>query len=719
MSLLLEDLYEVAQDPKGVPWGLRLHFARLRELAHGSEVEGLIHGCNLSLEPEAILATLHLVTHLRTLPDDYTKLCDALETLINDPRTWSWQWGERNYQNKTFAVARWAIDARIHLQNLHEMAWRSMQRRRAYTLTPCTDHIETPNTPQTFTHCVTLALENPQGAEVMQALWRSIRKFSEHRDALEANMTQQVQACALDPSLTAEPRLQALRQLHWQAKQQPTHKKALDQTLASMITQLGAPWTDVRLKRMAPATLLEIAPRTTDHLQAEGVLKIKPLPEPITCVSRWGRVHEARTKEVAHSQDWRKTLCLITNGTIKQRITALALAPHLSSRCSWQEVAQTLLDAIPTTDHWNPPGSLSQNHHLDIGLFAAHRLTRTLESPLRKANAEAMAMLHQGITALFRRQSPSFRHLPMLLQRFLDALRPCPAEAVLQWRKDLLTLANNPHLDAATRMAALFLDGRPEAVDAAFKFILDPEEDQALRALLGLWLHRWDRSKLESLAQSDRAPWGLAETGRRDLPICQPGRELPLPWILSSLHGHNLVQAVAVRNLGTRLMQAYHDGKHGELAQQLRQELTPEITDTIRSLTDNPHPDAPRWGAVLTLALLGDPCDEDRLWGYMSQHGPWTSLDPSQDDLRAKPMVEHLVLQPLEGVTAHHLLEPFLVIGFGQTHAQRILARAFAAMAEQALQQGRLAQVHRASAHITRLDPWNLAGHRLKRALGL
>lgn len=718
----LEDLHRLSEDKQGVAYALHLNQEELRQWAQEIPHEELLAACQPSISTREVLAALHLLTHAPEPPEALrASLEQRLESLASDTRDYTWVWGERSYQKRRFPVAQWAIEARLHLLAHDSRRWRAQ---RSVAQLRAQEPPPRPEIAPVLRRCAQNALlAGPCAEDALRVAVRGTRRFlalghspGELAQALAQALTQ----AALSRDQVAEVRLLALRELQRAAPWGESLRQGQDLALRGLVEELEDDMVDVRLRRLVRPVLLEIAPEQLDHLQELGALPSAALPQAQELVNRWGRVEEPRAQALASDLRWREVLAALrVEEDLDRSMAAAAVAPYLAGRAPWEALAHRLCQLIPLSGRWHHPGLPSRNQWVDQGHFAAQRLLKLLGTRLRLGEEAALRWLHLGMELLLARDLPGGRDLPALMQRFLDATRHTPPEALERWRGELCKAGADPAQSPAARAAALLLARDQDALGCALQIITDPGEPMTLRSLLGLHLYRWDAAAVEGLALTDLSPWQPRSHSEDQLPICEPSQEVPLAWLVLSAAGHPQAQAQAVRHLGARVSRGARLEEHLAHQRQLTEALTPEAHQAMRRMIASPYPDAPRWSAAICLALLGDPEDEDALVDYMRLHGPWTRLDPTSDDLQALRTVEHLLLRPLQYHEPHHMLEPFLVAGLGQERTDRLMARAFAAMGADALAQGQAAYARHACLRAQHLDPMNLAARRVSKALGL
>jgi hypothetical protein len=715
----LDELYELARDPQGEVYGLRALHEPLRHHAQArsrAEFEGAL----TSDDPSTTLAALQALTHAPWEREaELRPLGELLTDLMADPRAHAWAWGERPYQRRTFSVAPLAVEARAHLLALEARAWRAAQARRALPAQP------PPFVGASLVACMERALTST--TEAARELYRAARRLQSSAlapDNVGALLGAVAVEAALDEGRVAELRMHALRELQRAAPTLPGASAELARGLAGFVEALTHERVDVRLKRAARGFLLDVAPKRLDTLQDAGVWPPDPLPAPSALVSAWGRVEEPLAQAWAARVSWPEALGTMKNDAPEARITGAALAPWLAERGEWPAFGRALLPLLDDARRWLPPQAPPRSPGVEVGAFAARRLLRLLAPHLHRGHPDALALLHEGLARLLDRPAPLGREPASLPNLYTDALRHTPAAALETLRERLALTAADPAQPPGARMAALLLDARPERLEASAAWLEDPSTPGPLRAMIGAHLHRWSPAWLDARVDRAHTPWALRPEAQTDLPISEPAREVPLPWLLATLlQGHHDAQAHAAQQLGARLCAgaglAAWEQNRATLLAALPHEARDPLRAALRPFLDDPHPDAPRWGACVALALLGDPRDEGALLSYMLKHGPWLSLDPSHEELPPSRLVDHLLLRPLLHPEPHHLLEPYLLLGLGEPPQRRLLARLLAQLGADAAHEGHWRAAIHAATRARALDPLNLDARRLGKTLGL
>jgi hypothetical protein len=704
-------LFLPSLDASGAQYGLRLDEEAARRLASGAPLEALLGGCGPARAPAEAAAALLLLARAPSPDEVLERGEEALEALLGDRRVYHWQWGERSYQRRSLEVALLAVEAWVG-------AW-AQRLRRARAPRGAAQEPEAALL-AALVRAARAALWG--GGDALRALARGSRRFltfGQPPEPLMEALAQALAGVAADPGEVAERRLLALRELCRAAPQGAPFAEALEVGLDALERDLCGPLPDVRLRAQAPGALLEVSPARIDALLARGGLPWASLPPPEALLTRWGRVEEPRAQALAARVRWPELLDALTQGAPEEALSAAAVAPWLGERAPWERLARRLTEAIARPERWSSlQEGAGRAPQVEVGIFAAQRLLRLLSGRLREGDEAALRWLQVGLAALLSRGGGARELLP-LLQQLVEATRMTPEVALAAWRPWLAQVSRDRDRAAEARMAALLLDRTDDAIARAAALLLDPAEDFALRSLIGQHLHRWDCDAVEALVLTDVTPWALPLEGRADLPIGEPAQEAPLPWLAQSAQGHPLARAQAIRALGARLSRGRTSPEHLAASLALRALASDALRGALREAVQDRHPEAPRWGAAICLALLGEPQDEEALVGYMRRHGPWSALDPTREDLHAVKMVDHLLLKPLQHPEPHHLLEPALWAGYGPERGARLMARTFIEMSADALQHGLLEHARLACQRARGLDPLNLQARRFGRALGL
>lgn len=715
----LLDLYTIHHNDQGTPTGLRCDTERLRKVARETPLEHLIVALNNPENLHALLGTLSVVCAI-----PMSRPMEALEPLllrwITDDRAHTWIWGERIYQKRVFDVGSMAVEARLHLLE-HQARAHKLRRKTSFGA-----KIPDPSIPPDITgalqNCMDRALWNMGGPESTRTVLKISRRFyvlSDKPNEITSTLSGCFARAIRDRSRVASLRAMAAREAHRAAQTSPKIFRQTAQHVASALTSaLSEPHIDFRLQREGYELLMEIAPNQIGALQHRGVLLTEPLPSPRELISHWGRADEKKAQHTAARVAPEVILRKLREGSLTEKLSAATLSPWLAERIPWEQLAEALLDLIPSADTWRPNTREKTTKEVDLGIFASSRLIKLLAHYLRKGEPTSIQLLHQGLSRTLARAGSPSRLLPEIARRYIDATRYIPDKESISYYVEMRAVAFNRKLDAYTRFAAILLDRTPETLQRAGQILLNHDEDPTLRVLIGEHAHQWTPEILAPHVDRSTDPWTLKEGGRRNLPIGEPSRKLPVPWLLHTIQlAGDILPMEAIRALGSRFSRQSTPESIARAQRTLLELDHPSIREQLRRALHSKHKGAPTWGAAVCVALLGSPEDEEGLFRFIAHNGPWSTLNPHTEDISATRLTDHLLLRPLQHHSPHHLIEPFLSIGYGPDQARRIMARAFADMGKRAIQKKALQEAWNACKHARELDPFNLEARRIARAL--
>lgn len=734
MTPQLEDLYQIQQDAGGAPLGLQKRHDRLRAMSAEVDAASLLKALNE--EMTTVLGALYLIP-TATLEAGATRqaLIDALIQMLPDTRVHVWNWGTRAHQHRTFEVSTLAAEALIALLEVDLRRWQSQRHRKRWSTT---DEVTPPEAQEpdeavrlARALCVYLegALQNMAGPGAVRAIMRGLRNIwwrLGERTSLCTALAACFERIAADPTQVAHLRCQAARELHRIANARVSvtdaaFEQAQRRVLDALIATLTAPDSDFRLRRALPALLMDISPESISPLQAQGLLNSAPIPSLDELISPWGRPQEERLKTFAHMVNADEFWANFAGHHLEGRLAAAALSPPMSRRLGWRAVAEALLDLLASTDWY----TLDAPHRkprrgVALGEFASERLLKTIAPMLRQGDPDAADLAQRALAVMLNRRTLPRRGAADPLKRYTDMVRWLPESAQQKLRELMLPRLMEPEGAVLMRAAACLLISPRDAWEPALKLLMNGREAPALRAWFGAWLHRWQPERLEDLVDTEEEHWRLLADTCAELPISEPGIKVPMSWLLASLNGaqHPLLSFTIARQVGARLGLAHKEAPDETM--HLQDRLHDNARETLRLVLDAPpQAESPRWYAAITLALQGCPTDEARLVNFMVHHGPWTRLDPSQDDFDDHRPLDHLVLRPLGHSQVHHMLEPYLRTGYGPQHAARLMARTFARLGGHALGHGHINNATLAIRRALEFDKLNLNAQRAARSLNL
>ena len=714
----IEQLHALTLDGSEAPTGLRKDLKVIREAASKATSEVLMEALSQPEDLHALLGALFVVPFTTLEPGaSRASVDEALTALIGDPRVHMWAWGQRSYQKKTFEVGRLAAEARMHLLesdfNHHQRALARQKWSREAPSVP-----ESVSVKETLGACLEVALGNMAGEGAVRAVMRSFRQLwwrVGEKEALATHLAGLIRAAALEVDRVATLRCMAAEALHKQAQARPEEAARIfaatgEEVTEALIEVLGDESVDIRLRRQMRSLLMDTAPHRINALQDEGRLTSEALPEPEALLSHWARPIEDRIAAAAA----RVSLDAVMEGLRGEApgafVAAACLAPGIAPRTDWVEVAECLLDRMHSGAWYSPREAIDGHRSVDVGDFAADRLVKLLAPGVRQGDEAALRMLHRGLVLAIERPVTSRRGAADPLRRFTDPIRW--AQNTVKEKVDEIfggMLGDEGARPAERFAGCLLASGAARASARPQDIVLDPQAPPGLRALLGERISAWH-------------PEILTESSPEGLPICEPGEKVPLEWLLATLEAaeHVAVCFRAARHLGTRLRKDKAPEilafRHRWLAEASSRRAWAQLREALEHDLER---DAPRWQAAVVLALLGDHRDEGRLVEYLSNHGPWSRLDPRGDEIDETKPADHLLLRPLSEPVAHHLLEPFLDAGFGAAQSRRIMARAFSLLGGRALRAGQVAPARRAFRQARDLDPLNLEARRASKSLAI
>ncbi len=485
---------------------------------------------------------------------------------------------------------------------------------------------------------------------------------------------------------------------------------------------------DFRFRVMIPVLLLEQAPQPLDRLSRTEDAQTQEIAWgcPDDLLGSWGRPDPDKTEKLAAQLSPQEMLDALRGEDVPRSIAACCLALPLSQRIAWVEVAQILVENIARTEVYvlqpsrdSPRTKSAKKRSIERGSFAAERLLKVLRQQFFAEDPQALFWLYRGLVAVLQRRAPLQREGGELRRSFLNTQSFIRARSKSLYRDALHQIAATKPTDPTERFALLLLDDEPEVKQRAVALLCDPEEDIVLRALIGGQLHTWNMlpDALSEWLDTSASPWTLLQESRASLPIAEPGKDVPLSWLVASLEAiggeRGSAPRGALRHLGNRLGAGRTWDAEPSWKTRAQACCSEPIRQQIRAvLSIEKTRDAPRWPAAVCLALLGCEEDQERLANFVALFGPWTRLDPRGDEIAAVPLSEHLLLSPFGAYSAHHLLEPCLYVGFGTERTQRLMARAFVIMGRNAFQDGALQQAIRACKRARTFDPFNLSARR-------
>ena len=716
----IEQLHTLSLDASGVVVGVRKDIGGIRKLAETLSLEAILEALE-SKELKTLLGALFLIPY-GDFPPSQTRLESEklLTALILDPRVHEWTWGERHYQRRCFEVGVLAAEATLHLLK-KDLTRRSPEVRDAAAA----------EASDVLVRCLSQALLNMSGPGAVDAVMLCFRQIlwrTKEKGGLIADLAEVFRAAALEEGRVASLRCMAAQALHGQSETTPSEAALVfeatsKQVIGALVEVLDDEGADVRLRRQMCSLLMDIAPKKINGLQEQGRLASEPLPSPEMFLTPWGRPISDRIVAAARRVCVDDVMKALGGQDIPSFVAAACLVPDIAPRARWEELSGLLLAAMARDDWYVSEQAIDLSRAIDLGDFAADRLAKMIGADLIKARSRVTALLHRALVAVLER--PVVRKKAGLdpLLRFADQTRWARRAVKEELDESYLKIAEDASATATERFAALvLLSPKVRAKANPAGLFMDSETPDALRALLGGVLAKWELEALTAHVVDPSADtWQLREDGPEDLPVCEPRLKVPMGWLLATIEmtRHIHLAFEAVRGLGQQV-----GGLSPEKLEATRRWLLDKSSARLRQtlldvLDQDSRRDAPRWQAAIVLALLGESEDEGVLVEYVSNHGPWSKVDPSTDDFAALNPQDYLVLKPLAHGVAHHLLETHLRSGFGETQAERIMARSFAALGGRALRAGKLVPARRAYRMALQLDPLNLEARRASRTLAI
>lgn len=712
----VEALHDLLLDAQGAPYGARLRYEAIEEAARRATTQDLCDALDAACVKRRLGALLIAARALRSAADPDEAVLEALAAQVGSPDQWTLAWGERPHQRRTLTAPPLAVEAlQAGLQRALSLARQAAWRARDHAAEEAAQE----RALQRLLDALERALDAPQPAEPLLALLRAARAlFTEAaRERALHLLAQRLADVALDDARFAQVRWAALDALDRAARRPDpdpvTH--ARERALRGVAAALHDPAADLHLKRRLRTGLAAIAPNLVAELLDQGALDPAPLPDPAELLGRQG-VPLQPAIQAAALQITAQTLrdALQPQRPPRDVVAAAALAQTIAQRDDARDLPLLLLAAIPRDDHYTAEHD-DRRLHIDVGAFAAERLTALLAPDLRREDPHTLDLYLRALIACAERGLDDALRPASPLPRLLDATRWSLPDARQRALDTLLAFAADPRRAPEARFAALAAERSHDANALAAHLLAQPDEDPALRALIGMHLARWAPDAPHAWVRDPDAPAWTPRPGLEHLPLTEPGPRLPHAWLLAALRDarHPPVRFAAIRHLSARLNRRGLPLDPETLAAVQSDALLPALP-ALRHLLDDPDtPDAaPRWGACLLLAARGDAHDAPRLAAYIAWRGAWTRLDPFTEEAAEADLLDQLTLHPLALDQPRSLMEPALVAGFGHLLAQRIIAQSLVLLGARALREGHHANARRAFKRALLLDPLNLNARR-------
>ncbi|MBH25235.1 MAG: hypothetical protein CMH57_12430 [Myxococcales bacterium] len=696
-------------------------------LAHQSraaDLDDLLDALSSSDDLLTLLGALHLAPRFAHVAEPKrSTLYHSLQDHIHDDRVHIWSWGEASYQHKRFEVATLAAEAAVRIIEHEVRAQRSTD-----LLAPTPPRAPSPplELGARLAELLRLSLNNPAGAGPVRAVFNAFRQLAYNRDDKEAIATQ-LARCMGDTANSREHvavlREQATLELDKAIRANPLGTRAAfeaerDRVVSALIDSLNDDTEDFHFQRRARPLLMKLAPSRVEALQASGTLETVPLPAARDLLNGWGSPSDERARAMAALVTVDTVTHALNSDDPEAIISAACVVPLMSPPVPWRELAQLLRRAIAHPGHIERRDPQGRVHRIQVGAIASDRLLKLLAPHIRQEQPEAAQLFLDGLDQLLNNTPLQGRLTQEPIRRYLREIRWLRGSLQAALQDRLIAYARDPSRSPSSRFAALLADRRPEADAYAWELLTSPDAPAGLRVLIGSHVHTWCPDRVTALVDASEHRWPLLPGSDPDLPICEPGRKVPLDWLIAALRGseHRHITFSTVRNLGARFNRTSDTPDTAQLRDRLLRRIDPPLLNTLRDVLDAPtEHDPPYWSAAVCLALAGHIEDEDRLVHFAVEHGAWTRIDPTSDAFLDTNLLDHLVLRPLQYPDPHHMLEPYLLAGFGPEHTRRLVAKVFVGLSHQARRDGLVQSARRACRLASQLDPLNLAARRGER----
>ncbi|MEO1269760.1 MAG: hypothetical protein AAFX99_16865, partial [Myxococcota bacterium] len=591
----LDDLYTLVYNKQGNPCGLRRESQEIARLARATAPVELLEALSVDDDLLSLLGALHMAAHHAHMrPADRQALYQALMSCLGDERVHVWSWGEASYQSKRFEVATLAAESAVRILE-HDV--RSHRRgtwfsARHQAKTPPTTAI--PNIAAQLDELLERSLQNLNGSGPVRTILGSFRQLAYNREDKHTIAEQLADrfarvACARDR--VAALREQAIEELERAIRTNPlgtreTFEAARARIVDTLVAAIADPTEDFRFHRRARPLLMQMAPTTIEALQESGALEIVPLPPAAELLNGWGMPSDERSREVAHLVTVKTVVEALHSDDPEAIISAACVAPLMGHQAPWRELGRLLVQAI------NHPGHIEQHdprgrvHTVRSGAIAAERLLKLLAPHIRQEQPEAAQLFLAGLDQLLN-GAPSKGGVALEpVRRYLREIRWLRGSLQSALQDRLMACARDTTRAPSTRFAALLADRRPEANTYAWTLLTSSDAPLELRALIGSHIHQWCPEELSSQVEMNDNTWTLKPNAHDTLPISEPGRKVPLPWLVAALRmsEHRYVTFAAVRSLGTRFSRTSETPQAAKQRERLLRWLDPSLLEVLRGI---------------------------------------------------------------------------------------------------------------------------------------
>lgn len=461
-----------------------------------------------------------------------------------------------------------------------------------------------------------------------------------------------------------------------------------------------------------------IAPEEIERLQKKELISYRDIPD-IKELFAYSSVDSSKVNSFASEVSAQEVLEILQNSRtmpIDKLLAAIYLAPIVARRYNWRAFVHSLTNLVSVYKEYRFEVN-RYNVTLELSKVSSDNLLSILKERSFSDKNIVFEYTKKLMEMVFDRGFKHTHYTDIEVWTIKELFNNLDSKESLNKFLEKIFLSN--WLSPAARYLAYTQgDWNDKALhQKGWDLLLDPNEDDDLRALLGTTMHSYLKERVESLVDTSQTPWQLLPKSPTSLPISNPKELVPETWLMCTLTLAKDYEVLrqTINNLAKRIgVEEKYNREEINFAREkvlAYVEKFPNLKNILKRMCKRKKVDGTNIAIVAArmLALLGDTTEEDTIVDIIASGlDGWTTIEPFSSNWSGMNLLMTVLASNKVSDNVYSAFEPYIIVGYGDDKAKLIISKVFVVLAQSYEKEGDKEKALRAYKWAIKRDGLNL-----------